>query len=254
MLSTSDIKYLKSLHNKKYRTKERKVLLEGFRLISQSIIYNTTLDKVWMTEGFSNSARGKKLICIFKKKKILLDIESEKNIYRISDSQHSQGIVAITAMPDYINIQQIPQKAIYLDNISDPGNMGTLLRTAAWFGIDSIFLSTNCVDIFNSKTIRSAMGAHFYFKQLSTVSPNTILSKYRKSNISVLAGDIGGDPLDTLDIKNNKWIFILGSEANGISSSIYPYITKRITIPGKDNMESLNVAVAAGIILHHLTC
>ena len=212
------------------------------------------INGIWMTENYIESPSGKKLSQLFKEKNIAIKMASEKSIQRVSDSQNSQGIIAIMQQPKYKELQDIHRYSLYLEDIADPGNMGTILRTAAWFGIDSVFFSSGCVDIFNSKVMRSGMGAHFYFKQLQSVSPDEILSKCENSHIPIFGADIHGESLDKLTIHTeNGWILILGNEAHGISSSIQQYLTHRIAILGSGSMESLNVAVAGGIILQYLT-
>ena len=189
-----------------------------------------------------------------KKKNIPWSISPNKIISKISDSLNDQGIIALAPIPVYKKYKNPPQQSIYLDGISDPGNMGTLLRTAAWFGIKSVFFSPECVDPFNSKVVRSAMGAHFYFSHFEVVSEEKILDDYIKSRMEILGSDLKGCSIHTLNLSNIKgWILILGSEANGISKSAYRLITTRVTIPGNEGMESLNVSIAGGILLHALT-
>ena len=165
-MSPSQIKRLNSLHQKKYRNQEGKILLEGSRLIKQTLMSESEVEKVWMTENYSESTSVKELINILAEKNITKEIASEKSIQRVCDSKNSQGIIALMSLPQYESLQDMPDCSLFLDNIVDPGNMGTLFRTAAWFGIDSVFLSDGCVDPFNSKVIRSGMGAHFSFKHL----------------------------------------------------------------------------------------
>ena len=187
-------------------------------------------------------------------KNIVMEMATKKSIEGVCDSQNSQGVVAVIPFPQYAPLQDIPRQSLYFDNISDPGNMGTLLRTAAWFGIGSIFLSSGCVDPLNSKVLRSAMGAHFHLRTLLTIAPDDLFKKYTKAGYSILSADIKGESLHNLRINLGKeWILILGSEAHGMNDALQSYITHRISISGFGGMESLNVAVAGGILLHNLT-
>ena len=250
----SKIKHLKSLHQKKYRHQAGEILLEGHRLIHQALLTKMVLIKVWMTEDYAKSRLGKKLKQMLRDNNITMETSSEKSIQRVCDSQNSQGVIALMPLPQYGELQDIPKQSLYLDNIADPGNMGTLLRTAAWFGIDSVFLSARCVDPLNSKVLRSAMGAHFYFNNLITISHNKLFEKFMSSDYAILGADMSGESLQHLKIDLEKgWILVLGSEAHGISDSLRSYITHRISIPGFGGMDSLNVAVAGGILLHWLT-
>ena len=247
MLSNTQIKFFKSLHKKKYRTHYGKILLEGHRLISQAIKFDANIDEIWITDEYKTSEQFKQI-----SKEIsdsVFNLVSKKSINQVSESKNNQGIIALTSLPNYNTIVEIPNKSIYLDKISDPGNMGSLLRTACWFGIQNIFLSLDCVDIFNSKVIRSAMGAHFYFNGINIIS----FEKLNFDDLLIIGGDIGGKNLKELLIpKKKKWILILGSEAHGISSSIKPFINHRVSIKGYCEMESLNVVSAGSILLNHL--
>ena len=189
-----------------------------------------------------------------KKKNIPWSVAPDLIIRQISDSLNDQGVIALAPIPTYNKFKNPPQRSLYLDGISDPGNMGTLLRTAAWFGIKSIFRSPKCVDPFNSKVVRSAMGAHFYFSHFEAISEEKILNDFVKVGIKVLASDMEGTSIHTFNLSDfTGWILVLGNEAHGISESMNRLIKNTITIPGVKGMESLNVSVAGGILLHALT-
>ena len=254
MLSAARIKQLKSLHQKKYRRQENQFLLEGNRLIDQALSADAQLLEVWMTQKNQNSTFGKNILQKFEKKNIPFSLAPEKIIRQISDSLNDQGIIALTPIPDYEKYNDPPKRAIYLDGISDPGNMGTILRTAAWFGIKSIFRSPECVDPFNSKVVRSAMGAHFYFQHFDALSENKVLGDYKKAGLEILGSEMKGSPIRSLNLQAAKgWILILGNEAHGLGELAQTFITSTISIPGIEGMESLNVSVAGGILLHTLT-
>ena len=254
MLSTSQIKHLKSLHQKKFRRQENRFILEGHRLIDQALSAKAEIEEVWMTKKSLESPNGKDLFQQIDNKKIPWSIIPDKIIRQVSDSLNDQGIIALASIPVYKKYKHPPKQSLYLDRISDPGNMGTLLRTAAWFGIQSVFRSPQCVDPFNSKVVRSAMGAHFYFSHFEVISEQKILDDYTKSGMEILGSDIEGSSIHTLSLSDIKgWILVLGSEAHGISKSARSLITTTLTIPGVEGMESLNVSVAGGILLHALT-
>ena len=254
MLSASRIKQLISLHQKKFRRKENRFILEGHRLIDQALSANAEIEEVWMTKKSLESPNGKDLFQQTENKKIPWSIAPDKIIRQVSDSLNDQGIIALAPIPVYKKYKHPPQQSLYLDGISDPGNMGTLLRTAAWFGIKSVFRSPECVDPFNSKVVRSAMGAHFYFSHFEAISDKQILNDFTKVGMKVLGSDMEGSSIHTLRLSDIKgWILVLGSEAHGISESARSLITTTVTIPGAKCMESLNVSVAGGILLHALT-
>ena len=247
MLSIPQIKFLKSLHKSKFRKQYGKIILEGHRLILQAVTFGAIMEKVWITDEYESSDQFKEIAMGLKKNEF--DIISQKSIKKISENKNSQGIISLTSIPQYKPVIKYPYKSIYLDRISDPGNMGALLRTACWFGIKNIFLSPECVDIYNSKVIRSAMGAHFYFDGINIVSFDDI----DKDDLLIIGADIKGQNLKEFSFPQNKrWILVLGSEAHGLNSSIKPFLTHRVMIQAHCEMESLNVVSAGSIILNHL--
>ena len=253
-MSAVRIKHLKSLHQKKFRRIEDKILIEGIRLIDQALSANADIEEIWITKKNLDSQIGKKLTQQIEEKNIPWSIVPHKIIRQISDSLNDQGIIALAPIPVYKKYRNPPQKSLYLDGISDPGNMGTLLRTAAWFGIKSIFRSSKCVDPFNSKVIRSAMGAHFYFSHFEADDERQILHDFMKAGFEILGSDMNGNSIHTLDISDAKgWILVLGNEAHGIGDHAKSFITSTVSIPGTKGMESLNVSVAGGILLHEIT-
>ena len=242
------------MHQKKFRRQENRFLLEGHRLIEQALSANVEIEEIWMTKKSLESSNGKDIIKQIENSNIPWSIAPNNIIKQISDSLNDQGIIALAPIPVYKKYKNPPKQSIYLDGISDPGNMGTLLRTAAWFGIKSVFRSTECVDPFNSKVVRSAMGAHFYFSHFESISDKQILNDFTKVGMKVLGSDMEGSSIHTLSLSDIKgWILVLGSEAHGISESARSLITTMVTIPGAKGMESLNVSVAGGILLHALT-
>ena len=254
MLSAVRIKQLKSLHQKKFRRQENQFLLEGNRLIDQALSADAQIIEVWMTQKNLDSDFGKNILQQFEEKKIPFSVAPEKIIRQMSDSLNDQGIIALVPIPEYEKYNDPPKWAIYLDGISDPGNMGTILRTAAWFGIKSIFRSPKCVDPFNSKVVRSALGAHFYFSHFDAIPEEKLLGDYSETGMEILGSDMKGNPVQTLNLETIKgWILILGNEAHGIGELSKSFITSTISIPGIEGLESLNVSVAGGILLNALT-
>ena len=245
MLSISQIKFLKSLHKKKFRKQHGKIILEGHRLILQAVTFGAIMEKVWITDEYESSDQFKEIAKALND----FDIISQESIKKISGNKNGQGIVSLTSIPQFKPVLKYPYQSIYLDRISDPGNMGALLRTACWFGIKNILLSPECVDIYNSKVIRSGMGAHFYFDAINIMSFDDI----DKENLSIIGADIQGQNLKEFSFPQNKrWILVLGSEAHGINSSIKPFLTHRVMVEAQCRMESLNVVSAGSIILNHL--
>ena len=233
MISKANIKLLSSLSIKKYRKRENLFLIEGMRLFTEVIKSNYPIKYIWVLDT-------------------LIDEISKKELKQISDTQHSQGIVGISEIPKNVTQEFCNQNLLLIDRISDPGNLGTMLRTAEWFGIKTVVLSEDCADPYSPKIIRSAMGAHFY---LNIVQKNLteFCDKLRKKYYSVIAGVMNGQNLDDLEISlQQNWAVVLGSEAHGIDETILSKCTHKVTIPKIGNLESLNVTTAGSILLYSL--
>lgn len=253
MLSRSQTQFLRSLKIKKYRQEEGKFLIEGLRLIGEGLKSNFPIETIWMTENKHNTDTGEKIIFDARKLNIPIKSTSAKSLEQISDTQHHQGIIALADLPDFSS-KEYGDCILALDRISDPGNMGTLLRTAEWFGVNSILLSEDCVDPFNPKVVRGGMGAHFWMDSITTVKLAETLLQLQFRGYTIIGGDVIGIPMSELILdKNQKWVLVVGNEAHGISESVQHSITQMVSILGKGNVESLNAAVAGGVILEKLS-
>jgi TrmH family RNA methyltransferase len=165
---------------------------------------------------------------------------------RLSQLQTPNQVIAVIKKP----ASQQPDASsftLYLDTIQDPGNFGTIVRIADWFGIKNIVCSAGCVDLYNPKVVQSTMASiarvNVYYDEEGAWLKN--------QNLSVYAATLDGASLYDHS-KTNKGILIIGNESKGISKEILDYATEQITIPKKGEAESLNAAVATGIILSHL--
>ena len=138
------------------------------------------------------------------------------------------------------------QNVVFLDKVSDPGNMGTIIRTAAWFGVYQIALSPGCIDPYNPKVVRSAMGSHFSLNWMGEKDIST-LNNYK------LIGADQNSKNKKLDKLMDKWALIMGSESHGFSKKTRSYIYQTIGITKIGSGESLNIGVAMGILLHKMT-
>ena len=230
-----------SVQNKKYLVEGKRLIIEGLKAGVITNIYYSP-EKC----SFNNFSSLKPYI----NNKIEAKEIDEKTFNIFSNTITSQGLIGIALInnPKFENCIKTKFNWIYLDKIKDPGNLGTILRTAEWFGIKNIGLSPECVDPYNSKVVRSGMGAHFNLNIISNIPLNII----KDHNIRMLLADKLGEPISKSD-SLNKWCLILGSEADGASSINHLIADKVITIQGKGKIESLNVAVSCGIIMNELT-
>ena len=247
MIGQNTIKFIKSLNLKKNRKLNLKVILEGYRLIVESIHAGTKIDYIVIDENFQ-----RELLNIKEFENQNIKSASKSNFNKISNTTNSQGIIAIADVKKYFNqtLENIKkEKIIILDGIQDPGNLGTILRTCVWYGIKSIILTSNTIDPFNLKCIRSGMGAHFYLNNIVQDNHINVLKFLKNNYKTIYIADMKGNNLEKIK-PNTNWALILGSEAHGVNDDFKQF--KHITINKIGQLESLNVSVAAGIIINKL--
>ena len=251
MLTRNEILRLKSLHSPKGRKNENAVLIEGLRLVEDCLESQWPSLQLFIVEKNLEKPQYATTLNLAQSVGIEPTPISQKDMERISDTKNPQGIALEIQIPDECEDVQIADKILYLDNISDPGNLGTIMRTAVWFGVEQILLSENCANIWNPKVVRSAMGAHFKI-DCDVFNLDQLLSENPELAHQVYGAYMDGKPLAEVEINNSQWILVLGNEARGISENLEGFINQKITIEGSGFQESLNVAVASGIILNHI--
>jgi len=252
MISKSKIKYFRSLKYKKYRELSNEFLIEGIRIVSSALEANTILKAVLVTDIYKNSPLSQHILADIEKSSVSVINVSGRTMKSITTTEHPSGIAGICSLPKtQNNFIHTRQPFIFLDAISDPGNMGTVLRSASWFGIQNIALSPNCVDPFNPKSIRAGMGAHFYLNFQESASLKTFVQE----NYWIIGSSPSGSSYLKLEVplKKKEWVLVLGNEAGGISEENLALLSDTISIPKFGTGESLNVATSAGILLSHLT-
>ena len=227
-------------------------LIEGTRIISSALEANTFLKTVLITDAFKGSPSSQNILEDLDKVGISIKVVNNKTMKSIATTEHPSGIAGVCSLPETQNsFIHTKQLFIFLDTISDPGNMGTVLRSASWFGIRNVALSPNCVDPFNPKSVRAGVGAHFHLN----FQENTLLKTFVKENYWIIgSGPAGSSYLKWENtLEKNKWVLVLGNEATGISEENQALLNETISIPKYGTGESLNVATSAGILLSHLT-
>ncbi len=223
------------------RRKEGKVVLEGARLIQDAWQNGSRPDFVLYTPGADNG-----LIDLLERRRIDALPVDDKVMQHVTDTQSPQGIVGVFPMPQ----PELPtdaQSILIADAISDPGNLGTIIRTAAGAGVDAVILAPNCVDAYNPKVLRSGMGAHFRVPVLEMTWAQ-IREQVAVDEIYLADGE-GDMPYDADVWASGSWALIVGSEAHGASDEALATATQRVFIPMAHATESLNAAVAAAVIL-----
>ena len=243
MITKNQIKFLKSLSQKKHRIQSQKFLVEGKRIVKELIQSSALIDKIYVSEDF-----------VLKNADFILfdsnnsyEVISNDVISKIKNTDSSQEVFAISLIKNSLDFQ-IQTPILVLDNISDPGNLGTLLRSASWYGINNVLVTSKSVDIYNPKVVRSAMGAHFHITNLYQLSEQKIQSILNNESINIIAATLNGSSHKNFNPSNN-WALILGNEAHGVTESMLDIANEQVSIPKLGNMESLNVGVAGSVLI-----
>lgn len=249
--NSEGIKYYQKLKQKKYREERREFLIEGIHLIEECLkskYYQNKISKIFTRSDFEEDR-------IPKTAKSTDIIKLNANDFKkLSETENSQGIIGVAEVPKDIPHQK-GNIICALDNINDPGNLGTIMRTCWWFGIEDIIIGKDSVDIYNSKVIRASQGAIFNLFIESGLNLVKELEILNDNGYEIIITDLSA--VDTLSKykfhKGKKYVIIFGNEANGISPEIksMPFF-KKIKIESYSNCESLNVASSAAIILYEV--
>ena len=234
MVGKNQIRFLKSLALKKNRVKYNKIIVEGTKTIKEFIDSKYKLDQLYSLDS--------KKINNFKP-----EIITKSQLKSISSQKTPNGTLAVFNIAD----KSIQDSSFYvvLDNISDPGNLGTIIRTCEWFGINQIICSNNSVDCYNPKVIQSSMGSLSRVNIIYT----DILKFLQSKNLPIYAADIEGQKIGKSKI-SDKCIWLFGSESHGISQKIKKLVDISFTIPKYNQdvkTESLNLATSLAIILSY---
>ena len=244
-MNNFNIKIIQSLKNKKNRIENKLFIVEGKRLLKSALHHKKIIKEIYFTETFKikNNSIFKKI----KELKISNKKISEKHLKKISFTKNPPGIIALCKILESKKINFVKNKWVYLDNISDPGNLGTILRSASWFNFKNIALSKNCVDPYNPKVIRSSMGSIFNV----SIQIGIDLQKFPDDYV-ILGTDKKGIKFNNFTIPK-RFVLIIGNEANGISKKNINSIKQMIKIKKLGDGESLNAATAASIIMYEFS-
>lgn len=247
MLVKSQVKYIQSLSQKKFRETESVFVAEGPKIINELLAApNVVVKQLFASDSWIQSN-----VTLLKGRgsDVVLPVD-EKELERISFLSTPNEVLGLFERPSFDSTVQPGGKiCLMLDTIQDPGNLGTILRCADWFGISEVICSEDCVDVFSPKVVQSTMGS------ITRVRVTyTDLGKFLEKNnkVPVYAAMLDGNNLYSMD-KLKEGIILVGNESKGISRSLLNGNIQKITIPRKGNAESLNAAIATGIILSHLT-
>jgi TrmH family RNA methyltransferase len=237
-ISKNEIKLIRSLQQKKFRIQENKFVVEGKKAVQEALQSGDIVLKAFTTdEEFSVEMK--------------VPLIHSRDMEQISSLTNAPGYLAVLKQ-SLKSLLTVKGKTFCIANsISDPGNLGTLIRTCEWFGVDALLLDEHCVDPFNQKVVQATMGS---ILRLSIVmsSGQEIIQFCKSNTIPVLAANLNGTPIQEFRAPE-KWALVVGSESHGVSNEFVHAAQECLTIPAMGEAESLNAAIAAGIALFALS-
>ena len=256
------IKNIRKLKEKKYREEQKLYVVEGIKLVKEAIQENADIDTIIISVGADaytrhiDAVKGRALTA---SKSVHLDIENinnynciyvTENVFKyVSNVENPQGLMALIKISEEDTIDYNEDLILVLDGIQDPGNLGTIIRTADSVGLKQIIVSRDTVDSFNPKVVRSTMGAVYRVKIIRSDNLLVTLKMIKENGFKVYATDLKTDN-NIYNIELNKTAIIIGNEANGVSKEIIETVENKVKIPMLGKTESLNASVATGVILY----
>lgn len=247
MISKGQVKFLNALHQKKFRKEHRLFIAEGEKVCRDLFDAGWEIEMLFMTEDFRKEKYSRR------NETVRPEMVTSKDLEKISSLTTPQEVIAVVRIPE----REFPPEelehelTLMLDGIKDPGNLGTIIRIADWFGIKNIVCSETSADVYNSKTVQATMGSLFrvnvYYEQLPD-----LLKQASGKNISVYGTFPDGENIYESELSSSG-IILIGSESHGISDELTKLISRRISIPSfsngkKGKADSLNAAMAAAIV------
>ena len=234
-INNQTIKELDKLKQKKYRDLEQKFLIEGEHLVEEAE-KSGVLEKIILLE---NSEYPSKLEKIYVSKNVMK---------KLSSLDTPPNIIGVCKM---LSKKELGKKVLLLDDIQDPGNLGTIIRSSVAFNVDSIVMSLNTVDLYNPKVIRSTQGMIFKINLIKD-DLERVIEKLKSENIPIYTTNVnGGENIKNIN-STDSYGLIMGNEGNGVKDEISALADRKIYIPMNSKVESLNVSVAASILLYEL--
>ncbi|MBQ3354739.1 MAG: RNA methyltransferase [Bacteroidales bacterium] len=238
-LNKSTVKLIQSLKQQKFRKEHGLFVVEGRKMVKELLQSNMKTLCLYATERFLRD---------YEINDDRLEIATEIQMEQMSGQDTPPGILAVVEVPQPRAIKE-EGMILALDGIANPGNMGTIIRTAEWFGMNQIVCSEDCVELWNPKVIQATMGSIFRMN-VTSVNLASYLDEAKKSGKAIYGALLDGENI----FSKERWddgVIVIGSESHGIRSEVLHYITHPITIPRAEGSitESLNASMAAGIIM-----
>lgn len=256
-LTKAKIKSLKHLADKKHRDDERKFLVEGVRFVQEAASSDFHIIEAFYTEEVEKDAGGRTALQALQKKCREVHKVAARELDAIADTVNAQGIVAVLQQREFSaeSLLHCPDgqcTIVAFDGVSDPGNVGSMVRTCDWFGVDGILIGRNSVELYNPKVLRATMGGVFHLPIVEEVDLLSVISQAKELGYRIYVTDPNGETHFDHVTYESKSIIVFGNEAWGVSDQVRHLADARLVIRRYGAGESLNVSVACGIVLSAL--
>lgn len=248
------VKYTKSLLKSKNRNKESKFIIEGYRILTLAIECNAKIDYVFINEDFEKKTEYVQFLEILKSKNINTYKTTNKIFNELVDTESTQGILGVVKFNQRTiqeNLKDEHRFVVILDRIQDPGNMGTIIRTADAAGVDAIIALKGCVDIYNPKVIRSTMGSIFDMNIIHATQEEAV-RLLKLKNFDIVSSYLNTNNYYDKVEYNYKTALVIGNEANGINDELVSKSDVLVKIPIYGKAESLNAAISSAILMYEI--
>ncbi|MGN1299674.1 MAG: TrmH family RNA methyltransferase [Candidatus Scatovivens sp.] len=242
------IKHIKKLKDKKYRDENNEFIIEGIKMLSEAIQEKINIKHIIICDDCDDNCQIPSEL-MYEIAKYNMVRVSQKVFKYITDVTNPQGILAVVEKNKSSEIDYKDDFFVILDDIQDPGNIGTILRTADSINLKQIIVSDKTADAFNPKVVRSTMGAIFRVNVIVVDDLTKTVRELKKHKVKIYATDLGTDK-SIYDVNYKKTAIIIGNESKGVSEKLLNIADERIKIPMTGKTESLNAGVATGIILY----
>lgn len=243
MLSKSRSQFIRSLHQKKFRQEHQQFLVEGAKSVQEVLLSDFQVEQLLATEAFykENSLPPDG-------QRPLVEIVSADELTRVGTLESNNAAIAVVRTTENRPLlAELGEIVLVLDDIRDPGNLGTILRIADWYGINKVICSQTTADVYNPKVISASKGS---FTRVRWYYTDLVAYLADKTDLKPVYGAfLGGENIHSLPFGQEGGYLVMGNEANGIHSELIPLLTQKITIPRFGDAESLNVGIATAVIL-----
>lgn len=244
------LKDLATLHRKKHRDRLGQGLVEGVRSVESAVAAGAPLVELLVTAEALTDAR---VVALTQRAGVPVYTVAASDLERITDTTTTQGVAAV-AQTMWASLDGVNGAVLALDGVQDPGNVGAILRSAAWFGADAVLIGPGSADPFGPKAVRAAMGGLWDLRLVASVDLEADLRSLQQRGLPLFGADLDGEAARDWSPPRDA-VLVLGSEAHGLSAAVRPLLDGRVRIGAPDTagprgVESLNVAVATGVLLH----